>query len=85
MTKHISCDLHDYFEIVCMRQSNVQVKLKSNQIYQGIAIDIKVQNNCELLVIELNNGQLEYITLTDISQLSACANDIDSHNFEISL
>lgn len=28
MTENISCDAHDYFEIVCMRQSKIEVTTK---------------------------------------------------------
>jgi len=52
MTKNISCDAYDYFEIVCMRQSEVEVTTKTNKIFLGIATDIIKLNGQEVLTIK---------------------------------
>ena len=35
MKNSISCDAHDYFEIVCMRRSLIKVTAKDNKIYHA--------------------------------------------------
>jgi Rho-binding antiterminator len=49
MANNISCDAHDYFEIVCMRQSHVIVISKKHETYTGIAAGIKLINKQEYL------------------------------------
>ena len=51
MNKRISCDAHDYFEIVCMRRSQILVSTNSNEKYQGMAFDINVIEDKEVLLI----------------------------------
>lgn len=52
MTENISCDAHDYFEIVCMRQSKIEVTTKTNEIFLGVATDIIRLNDQEVLTIK---------------------------------
>ncbi|MEI4549667.1 Rho-binding antiterminator [Pseudoalteromonas spongiae] len=49
MAKLISCGLYDYFEIVCMRNSEVVVSLKNKQQFSGIAKALIHENGTELL------------------------------------
>ncbi len=49
MANNISCDAHDYFEIVCMRRSLIKLTSKDNKIYHGIATDIKLVEKQEYL------------------------------------
>lgn len=84
MTSRISCDAHDYFEIVCMRRSQILVTTHNNEKYQGIAFDISVIENKEMLQIKAHNV-FNYILLTDIKTLHAIGNKIESHNFSVEL
>lgn len=82
MTKNISCDAHDYFEIVCMRRSQVKVTAKDNKKYYGMATDIKLVKEQEYLLIsdDINTQQ---ILLSDVKQLEAIGNSVSQHNFSI--
>jgi Rho-binding antiterminator len=39
MNKMISCNQHDYIEIVCMYHYPIKLALKSGDIIQGVALD----------------------------------------------
>jgi len=81
MTKNISCDAHDYFEIVCMRRSQVKVTAKDNKYY-GKATDIKLVKKQEYLLI--NDGiNTQQILLSDVKKLEAIGNSVAQHNFSI--
>lgn len=81
--KVISCDLHDYFEIVCMRQSKIKIDL-SGISTDGVALDIVVKENGENILIETKDGQ-KLIPLADIDKLESTGNPIESHNFIVNI
>jgi Rho-binding antiterminator len=83
MTKNISCDAHDYFEIVCMRRSQIKVTAKDNKKYLGTAIDIKLVERQEYLLIS-NANNIQQILLSEVKQLEAIGNSVAEHNFLIS-
>lgn len=82
MTKNISCDAHDYFEIVCMRRSQIKVTAKDNKKYYGMATDIKLINKQEYLLIS-DGMNTQQILLSDVKQLEAIGNSITQHNFSM--
>lgn len=80
----IACDIHDYFEIVCMRKSQLKLTLHNQQIIEGQALDIKVFDRIEY--IQLKRGRQHHmVALTDIQLLSAINNTIESHNFSLTI
>ena len=82
MTNNISCDAHDYFEIVCMRRSQVKVTAKDNKKYYGMATDIKLVNKQEYLLIS-DGIKTQQVLLSDVKQLEAIGNSVSQHNFSI--
>jgi len=53
----ISCDLHDYIEIVCMYRLPIELQLKDGVTQQGTAMDIaKNVNGEECLLLADNQG-----------------------------
>lgn len=80
MAKNISCDAHDYFEIVCMRRSLIKITAKDNNKYHGIATDIKLIKKQEYLQIDDGN-KIVQISLSDVIKLEALGNRIEQHNF----
>ncbi|WP_448547515.1 Rho-binding antiterminator [Thalassotalea fusca] len=82
MKKQISCDAHDYFEIVAMRKSQVLIKTQSGDSYSGIANDIVRENSVEQLEL-VSNEQTFYIPLIEIIQLNARNNKVAQHNFSV--
>ncbi|EPJ43854.1 MAG: hypothetical protein OFPII_38970 [Osedax symbiont Rs1] len=84
MLKNLSCEQHDYFEIICMRQSLMTVTTHKNRKYCGIAVDIKRVNNSESLQINRDN-KVEYVALAEIKRLEVSGNKIIQHNFAIEL
>ena len=82
MTSAISCHAHDYFEIICIRRSQVLVTTNNNKKYQGTAVDIRTIENNELL--QLETPKIDHLVLlTDISKLQAVGNKIEQHNFSV--
>lgn len=85
MATRISCSLYDYFEIVCMRNSEVVVSLKNKQQFSGTAKSLIHENGAEFLSLMQSDQTLVNINLTDVATLSACNNAIEQHNFSVSL
>ncbi|GLX78293.1 hypothetical protein tinsulaeT_16330 [Thalassotalea insulae] len=82
MTTNISCDAHDYFEIVCMRRSQIRVTTYSKQGIEGIAWDIKLIDKVEMICIRQRDNTA-FIALTDINSLTAFGNQQSQHNFSV--
>jgi Rho-binding antiterminator len=82
MTSRIPCDAHDYFEIVCMRRSQILVTTSNNEKYQGMALDINIIENKEVLLIRGSNI-VHHVLLTKINKLQAMNNNIAQHNFSV--
>ena len=82
MTQQISCDAHDYFEIVAMRKSLVSVTTFSGNEVRGIANDIVRIDEQEQLELLVDNAK-QHIKLTDIAQLKAEGNRMVQHNFTV--
>jgi len=82
MTSRISCDAHDYFEIVCMRRSQILVTTSDNDKYQGMALYINIIENKEVLLIKGSNI-VHHVLLTKINKLQAINNKIAQHNFSV--
>jgi len=84
MTSRISCDTHDYFEIVCMRRSQVLVTTNDNDKYLGIAFDINIIEGIEVLLIKGTYID-HHVPLTMIKKLQGINNNIAQHNFSVEL
>jgi len=82
MATNISCDAHDYFEIVCMRHSKIEVITKTDEIFLGIAMDIIKLNSLEVLTIK-TQGELATVPLIEVKKLSAVGNKLVNHNFSV--
>lgn len=66
--ENISCELHDFIEVVCMYGYQVQLILKDDQVLEGKAVDITTsKEKREYLII--NNGQEQQVELTQITKL----------------
>lgn len=85
MAQLINCDLHDYFEIVCMRQSNIKIMLHNNITYHGKAINLRTNQGVECIEVALNCGEIKRFSLIEINTLCATGNNIQNHNFELVL
>ena len=85
MKTTISCDVHDYFEIVCMRKSQITITLHSEEKVSGEASDIILnQEKQECLQVRENNA-LHLIPLTEIKHLHAHNNPTSAHNFQVKI
>ena len=69
MTDIISCEIHDYFEIACMRKSVIDLELHTKQLIGGVALDVFKRNGKEYLKLETSSS-IEDIELTSIASLS---------------
>ena len=64
----IQCDCHDHFEIACMHQSHVRVRLNNGQYEHGVADDIVTLNKEEFLIVKQGEEQRR-LKLTEIERL----------------
>mgnify|MGYP000538029160 CR=1 FL=1 len=82
MVKNISCQAHDYFEIVCMRRSLIKVTTKKNQQYHGVASDIELIEKQEYLNI-IEGNDIRQVLLSNVKKLEAVGNSPEQHNFSM--
>ncbi|MGJ0516277.1 MAG: Rho-binding antiterminator [Methylomicrobium sp.] len=67
----ISCDLHDYVEVACMRHYRVELVLKGGEVLEGKALDVITSpEKREFLVID-NGGQKQEIELSQLHKMIA--------------
>lgn len=69
MKKIISCNMHDYFEIACMRQSQITLTLHDSTIAKGQAIDLITENKSEYVCLKNKTHDNKRINLLDIDTL----------------
>lgn len=73
MDKIIACDIHDYFEIACMRRSAIRLFLHSGLLIEGQARDVLTKEGKEFLVLTLgdpSSKQTDVINLMDIKEMT---------------
>ena len=68
----IQCDLHDYFEAVCVRRARVRVQLRDGSSVSGIATDLKTERRVERINIS-TDGENRWLDLEQIQRLQAPA------------
>jgi len=69
-TKIISCDIHDHFEIACMRRSQIFITMHNGQEHSGVAQDLETKDKHELLHLKKNDEEnILKIDLLDIKTL----------------
>jgi len=65
----ISCNQHDYIEIVCMYRYLIKLTLKSGDIIQGIAVDTQRNDNrAECIKVDVE-GVEQLVVLEEIKIL----------------
>lgn len=75
----ISCNQHDYIEIVCMYRYPVKLTLKSGEIIEGIAVDT-VRNEQREECIKLTTEAGEQLVILD--QLTTLEVTIDNPHLQ---
>ena len=74
----ISCELHDFVEVVCMYNYHLKLILKNGQIIEGKAIDIvNTPERRECLVIDGDTRQ--QIDLTRLSKMEVLTPNAKFH------
>lgn len=65
----ISCNQHDYIEIVCMYHYPIKLTLKSGDIIQGVALDTQRNDHRdECIKIDIE-GVVQLVVLEEIKML----------------
>lgn len=85
MKTMICCDVHDYFEIVCMRKSHITITMHSDEKVSGEASDIVLNQEKQECLLMMINDVLHSIILTEIKHLYAHNNSISAHNFQVNI
>ena len=68
----ISCDQHDYIEIVCTFQYPIKLTMKSGIVMECVALDTALnENREECIKVNLSGDQL-LVVLEDILKLEVC-------------
>jgi Rho-binding antiterminator len=85
MKTMISCDVHDYFEIVCMRKSHITITLHSDEKVSGEASDIVLNQEKQECLLMMIHDVLHAILLAEIKHLHAHNNPTSAHNFQVKI
>lgn len=69
----ISCNQHDYIEIVCMYRYPIKLTLRSGEIIEGVAQDTEHnEQREECIKIKSKNNNLQLIVLKELTSLEVC-------------
>ena len=71
----ITCDQHDYIEIVCTFRYPIKLTMKSGAEIECIAFDTKLNENRAECINVIVNGVESLIVLEDISVLDVCVDN----------
>ena len=69
MKKIISCNIHDHFEIACMRRSLITLTLHNGSMIEGQAIDLVTKNKNEFICLKTPNQEAETKEIKQINLL----------------
>ena len=76
----ISCDQHDYIEIVCTFKYPIKLTLKSGRVIECIGLDTQLNENREESMKVDVKGTEELIILDELSTLEVC---VDNPHFQV--
>lgn len=65
----ISCDQHDYIEIVCMYRYPLKLTMRSGTIIEGTALDTQRNDNKDECIKIEYHGNEQLIILSEIKKL----------------
>lgn len=65
----ISCDQHDYIELVCMYQYPVRLTTKSDHVIQGTALDTNRNEQGDECIKLQAAGSEKLVALNDLKKL----------------
>lgn len=71
----ISCEQHDYIELVCTYHYPIKLSLKSGVIVEGVAADICIDDKRIECIKLLNQGAEILVSLDSILELSVCVDN----------
>lgn len=75
----ISCNQHDYIEIVCMYRYPIKLTLKSGDIIQGIAVDTqRNEQRAECIKVDID-GMEQLVVLDEIKILEVVVENPHLH------
>lgn len=79
----IPCGDYDMLEIACMHRYRVRLRT-STAIYSGTAIDLKVENHEEFLVLRVDGDREQAIRIDLIHQMTVLSEprSFDEHRFQ---
>lgn len=79
----IPCSDYDMLEIACMHRYRVRLRT-STAIYSGTAIDLRVENHEEFLVLQVDADREQAIRIDRIQQMTVLSEprSFDEHRFE---
>ena len=75
MNRQIKCDLHDYVEVMCLFNYELEIVTIENEIIYGKALDVKnMKGKGEYLKI-IHENQIDNIFLDKIEKINVLTNN----------
>jgi|TARA_B110001469_G_scaffold126930_1_gene145973 Rho-binding antiterminator len=77
--KMITCDQHDYIEIVCTFGYPIKITMTSGAVIEGVGLDTEFDENREECIKVDAKGVVSLVILDNISALEVC---VDNPHFK---
>ncbi|QEY58046.1 transcriptional regulator [Pseudomonas sp. C27(2019)] len=75
----LTCDQHDYIEIVCTFRYPIKLTMKSGMVMDCVALDTaRNENSDECIKVAVNSIE-HWVVLADISMLEVCVDNPHFH------
>ena len=78
----MSCDQHDYIELVCVYRYQVELVLKTGEVLQGEALDTAYNDERQSCLCLKQGDETRLVVLDNVASMSAC--EPNPHFSEIS-
>lgn len=75
----ISCDQHDYIEIVCMFRYPIKLTMKSGELIECTALDTVLNEHKDECIKVAVNGSERLVILSELSMLEV---SVDNPHFQ---
>ena len=75
----ITCEQHDYIEIVCTFRYPIKLTMQSGIVIECIGLDTKLDENKKECIKVDSNGDINLVVLSNISVLEVC---VDNPHFK---
>ena len=72
----ISCNTHDFVEIACMYQLPLQLIKRNGEVLEGIATDIKLNENKQEGLVIMHQSKTIFVELVSVQSMTCSIKNV---------